>query len=97
MRWIRRGKYWAGLRSACQPLFHSSSLAASVPAMTAAAQKLAGRCLAGGATDPGGIGELAAASAGAGQAFNLTDALGAFTLEVVGSTAFGCGSSGGAT
>ena len=88
-----RGKYWAGIRSACQPLFHSSSLASFAPLMTASAQKLAERCLGGaGASDTQGNGEPAAADTAPGRAFNLTDALGAFTLEVVGSTAFGCGS-----
>ncbi len=86
-----RGKYWAGLRSACQPLFHSSSLATFAPTMTAAAQKLASRCLRGGATDVRGDGGPAAAGTPARQSVNLTDALAAFTLEVVGSTAFGCG------
>ena len=66
--------------------------------MTAAAQKLASRCLGVDAPDALSNGEPAAAgAAAAGQAFNLTDALGAFTLEVVGSTAFGCASSADAS
>ena len=40
-----RGKYWTGLRSACEPMFHTSSLTSFAPLMNAAAQKLAQRCL----------------------------------------------------
>ena len=87
-QWQRRGKWWAGLRSACQPFFHCDSLAACAPLMTAAAEKLTKRCL--GNTASRSEGKQAPAENAAGQPFNLTDVLGAFTLEVVGSTAFGC-------
>ena len=40
-----RGKYWTGLRSACEPMFHTSSLASFAPLMNAAARKLVHRCL----------------------------------------------------
>ena len=60
--------------------------------MTAAAQKLAERCLHSRLKETDS--ESVSTDRGAGQPFNLTDALAAFTLEVVGSTAFGCGFNG---
>ena len=57
--------------------------------MNAAAQKLVQRCL-GGPDAIGGQGAVATHDGpSAGQPFDLTQMLAAFTLEVVGSTAFG--------
>ena len=45
-RWsCHRGSYWSGLRAACEPMFHTSSLTSFAPLMNAAAVKLTARCL----------------------------------------------------
>ena len=59
LRGLRRGKYWAGLRSAFMPLFQSSSLAAYAPNVNAAAAKLASKCMEG---TPDGDGRAAEAA-----------------------------------
>ena len=56
----RRGKYWAGLRSAFMPLFQTDSLAAYAPDVNAAAAKLASRCMEGG---PAGSSRVARSTA----------------------------------
>ena len=42
---VRRGKYWTGIRAACEPMFHTQSLSSFAPMMNDAAAKLAGQCL----------------------------------------------------
>lgn len=50
----RRGKYWLGIRTACEPLFHSAALASYAPMMNAAVDRLLGKLA---ATAHGGEGE----------------------------------------
>ena len=40
-----RGKYWTGIRAACEPMFHSQSLSSFAPMMNEAAATLASKCL----------------------------------------------------
>ncbi len=42
---MRRGKYWTGIRAACEPMFHTQTLSSFAPLMNDAAAKLAGQCL----------------------------------------------------
>ena len=76
-----RGGYWASLRSALQPVFHSGALASYSGIMGDAADRLVAR-----------VGEAARG----GGAVLLHTLAGRMTMEVIGQTAFGCGGQRGA-
>ncbi|KXZ54675.1 hypothetical protein GPECTOR_4g741 [Gonium pectorale] len=71
--------FWRLVRSAWQPAFSSASLAGYLPRMTACAEQLAGR-MEDRARDADG---------GGGGRVDMWRELGAMTLQVVGSTAYG--------
>ncbi|KAG2434390.1 hypothetical protein HYH02_012402 [Chlamydomonas schloesseri] len=85
------GETWRQLRAAWQPAFAPASLAGYLPLMTACAQQLAARLEAKAAAAA-----AAAATAGGGSGRSVSGGsvdmwreLGAMTLQVVGSTAYG--------
>lgn len=69
-----RGGYWASLRAAMQPLFHTAALHSYSPIFNEAAGKLAA--------------QLQSAGEG-GQAVELHSLLGGMTMRAIGETAFG--------
>lgn len=69
-----RGKYWAGVRAACEPLFHSGPLASYIPVMDSAAKTLVG---------------LLQKPAASGETLDVIPLLQGMTMEVIGTTAFG--------
>lgn len=92
-----KGKYWTGLRAACEPMFHTSSLNTFAPLMNTAAVRLTERCLTAPVmedegetgTTPSGQEVGTTNSDPASTAFNISKTLAPFTLQVLGSTAFG--------
>ena len=52
----RRGKYWLGIRTACEPLFHSAALASYAPMMNQAIDELVGKMQAAAVSGEGGRG-----------------------------------------
>ena len=68
-----RDKFWAGIRAACEPLFHSKKLRAHAPLINQAATHLQQRL----------------ASAPHGQAVQINTMLAGLTMEVIGGAAFG--------
>lgn len=68
-----RGRYWTGLRAACEPVFHSDKLQSYVPITNTALTSL--------------IQKLDAVQADGPVEINL--ALAGMTMDVIGASAFG--------
>ncbi|GAB4820987.1 hypothetical protein N2152v2_008033 [Parachlorella kessleri] len=69
-----KGKYWRGVRSACEPMFHTSALTSYAPAMNQAVDRLV---------------EKLGPACGSGSGVNVNTALNGLTMDVIGLTAFG--------
>jgi hypothetical protein len=54
---LRRGKYWLGIRTACEPLFHSTALASYAPMMNEAINQLVDKMQVAAKTGEGGLPE----------------------------------------
>ena len=70
---VCRGRYWSGIRAACEPVFHSDKLQTYVPIANKAMNSL--------------IDKLRAVPAQSPVQINL--ALAAMTMDVIGGSAFG--------
>lgn len=68
-----RGKFWAGLRAACEPLFHTVSLRSFAPLINDSASRLLERMEADALQ----------------ESVNINQYLGGMTLEVIGTSGFG--------
>ncbi|KAL4420261.1 hypothetical protein ABPG77_003440 [Micractinium sp. CCAP 211/92] len=68
------GRHWLGIRTACEPLFHSAALSAYAPMMNGCIDQLLDRLQ---------------AVAGSGQGVNVSELLKEMSLDVIGITAFG--------
>lgn len=68
-----RGRYWAGVRAACEPVFHSDKLQTYVPIANKALSSL--------------VNKLAAVQSQGPVQINL--ALAGMTMDVIGGSAFG--------
>ncbi|EFN55197.1 hypothetical protein CHLNCDRAFT_134405 [Chlorella variabilis] len=69
-----RGKYWLGIRTACEPLFHSAALASYAPMMNQAIDELLGKMQ---------------AAAVSGEGICVSELLKAMSMDVIGTSAFG--------
>ena len=71
--YVYRGKYWAGIRAACEPVFHSDKLQTYVPVANKAMSSL--------------VDKLTAVQSQGPVQINL--ALAGMTMDVIGGSAFG--------
>lgn len=71
---MSRGKYWAGLRGACEPLFHQSALESYTPVLHRAL---------------GGLAAVLDDACACEAAVNAGEVLAGMSMQAIGATVFG--------